>query len=110
MDAMALAGAGLVTMALPVGLAWWMARRLRLDGESARPALHWLGRSVTFYFGLVLLTAAVSRRLGEVIFGALCVAAALLAVRQLPNIARAVRAFKRSVQRIGDPAAWRRES
>lgn len=96
-------------MALPVGLALWIAVRLRREGESIRPAVRYVTRSGSFYMGLLLITMAVSRPLGEFVFAVLLVLLAVAAIRLLLKLPRAIRGLPTSYRNIGDPAAWRGE-
>jgi hypothetical protein len=108
-SAMGMAITGVVVLAMPVGLAWWLALRLREAGESVTPAVRFLMRSGAFYLGLAILATAIGRPLGTFVFLVLFVLAGLVAVRLLLRLPGAARALPSAFRNLGDPAAWRGE-
>jgi hypothetical protein len=106
---MGLAIGGLFIMALPVGLASWLAVGLRREGKSIRPAVRYLSRSGSFYMGLLLIAMTVSGPLGEFVLLVLFVLLAAVAIRLLLRLPGAIRGLPASYRNIGDPAAWRGE-
>lgn len=98
---------GVAMLAFEVGVAMWLAARLKEQGRSPREAWRRLPRSAITWMAVVLVVNAVSPTAAAAILLTVCLVAAVYLIVLLAHGVRGLPELARQLRRIGDPDAWR---
>jgi hypothetical protein len=94
-------------LAFEVGVAVWLAARLKEQGRSPREAWRRLPRSAITWMAVIFVVGAVSPTAAAAILLIVGLVAAFYLVVLLVHGVRGLPEFARQLRRIGEPAAWR---